>query len=216
MLDLNAAERRALAGASCLIGLGLLGRLALAPGPGAFEWEPVAGRVTDLASTEGEVRAALLREQRAQTPLAARERIDPNTAPVEELRRLPGVGPRLAEAIVGERARRPFRSPDDLTRVPGIGEVTARRLAPRLGFGAPRERSASDGTCGAGERVDLNRADRTELEGLPGIGPALASRILERRRRHGPFSDVEGLTAIRGIGARSVERLAARVCVGRP
>ena len=49
--------------------------------------------------------------------------IDVNTATVEQLEALPGIGPTLAAAIVQERERNgPFRSVDDLTRVPGIGD----------------------------------------------------------------------------------------------
>jgi competence protein ComEA len=49
-------------------------------------------------------------------------------------------------------------------------------------------------------RVHLNRATRSELETLPGIGPALAGRILEFRASHGPFRDPSELLLVRGIG----------------
>lgn len=49
--------------------------------------------------------------------------INVNTATAEQLEALPGIGPTLAAAIVQERERNgPFRSIDDLTRVPGIGD----------------------------------------------------------------------------------------------
>ena len=71
---------------------------------------------------------------------AVRERIDPNSAPAGSLRRLPGIGPKLAEAIVETRNRAaaegrptPFRTAADLDdRVPGIGPVTAARILPYL------------------------------------------------------------------------------------
>lgn len=51
------------------------------------------------------------------------EKIDLNTATAEELQRLPGIGPARAQAIVADReANGPFRIPEDLTRVDGIGE----------------------------------------------------------------------------------------------
>lgn len=51
------------------------------------------------------------------------ERINLNTATAEELQRLPGIGPTRAQAIVDDRAANgPFRIPEDLTRVKGIGE----------------------------------------------------------------------------------------------
>ena len=55
--------------------------------------------------------------------------IDVNTATAEQLDALPGIGPSLAAAIVQERERNgPFRSVDDLTRVPGIGDGRLARL----------------------------------------------------------------------------------------
>ena len=49
--------------------------------------------------------------------------INVNTATVVELEDLPGIGPTLAAAIVQERERNgPFRTVDDLNRVPGIGD----------------------------------------------------------------------------------------------
>lgn len=54
---------------------------------------------------------------------AGTDRTDINTADAEELQRLPGIGAARAEAIVEDREKNgPFRIPEDLTRVPGIGE----------------------------------------------------------------------------------------------
>ena len=66
---------------------------------------------------------------------AATEKIDPNTAPVCSLRRLPGIGPHRAAAIVRYRTGRgrpQFRSAEDLAVVNGIGPSTARRMRPYL------------------------------------------------------------------------------------
>jgi competence protein ComEA len=51
-------------------------------------------------------------------------------------------------------------------------------------------------------RVSLNRASREELEKLPGIGPALAARIVEHRERYGRFRRPEHLMMVRGISER--------------
>jgi competence protein ComEA len=59
-----------------------------------------------------------------RTPSQADSRIDINTAGVEELSRLPGIGPAIAAAIVADRiARGPFASVDELLRVRGIGQA---------------------------------------------------------------------------------------------
>lgn len=62
----------------------------------------------------------------------------------------------------------------------------------------------------AGEAVsaiDINGADQAELESLPGVGPALARRIIDHREANGPFDSVDALDAVRGIGPVTIERL---------
>ncbi len=57
------------------------------------------------------------------------------------------------------------------------------------------------------EWVDLNRASAIELQRLPAIGPKTAAQIVDYRRRQGPFSRVEDLLKVRGIGAATLEKL---------
>ena len=61
--------------------------------------------------------------------------------------------------------------------------------------------------------LNINRATREELERLPGVGPALARRIVEHRERHGAFRRVEHLLAVRGISERRFAELRAHVTV---
>ena len=61
--------------------------------------------------------------------------IDPNTADLSGLQELPGVGPVLARRILEDRAEHgPYKSPEDLLRVPGIGPAKLAKLRPRLLF----------------------------------------------------------------------------------
>ncbi len=61
---------------------------------------------------------------------AERERVNINTATLQELMTLPGIGQKTAEKIIRYREENgPFKSPDDLKKVKGIGEKTFRRLA---------------------------------------------------------------------------------------
>jgi competence ComEA-like helix-hairpin-helix protein len=64
------------------------------------------------------------------------------------------------------------------------------------------------------QAVDLNAADREELLCLPGVGPTLAERILERRRDRGRFQQVDELLEVSGIGEGLLESLRPLLTVG--
>lgn len=61
--------------------------------------------------------------------------------------------------------------------------------------------------------VDLNRATAIELTRLPGIGPALARRIVDARDTDGRFARIDQLGRVRGMSARKIEQLRAFVTV---
>lgn len=65
-------------------------------------------------------------------------------------------------------------------------------------------------------QVDLNAADRAELLQIPGVGPALADAILTHRRDRGRFAAVDDLTAVHGIGGRTLEKIRPWVTVPAP
>jgi len=70
-----------------------------------------------------------------------------------------------------------------------------------------------------GEVVDVDRAEADELERLPRVGPALASRIVDDRSANGPFGSLEGLSRVSGIGPgliRGLERKVVFSGVPRP
>ena len=56
-------------------------------------------------------------------------------------------------------------------------------------------------------RININTASAADLEKLPGIGPALASRIIEHREKYGPFRRPEHLIIVRGISERRFRAL---------
>lgn len=72
---------------------------------------------------------------------------------------------------------------------------------------AVRRRERASRPLAPGEKLALNRVPSVELERLPGIGPALAGRIVEERRRRGGYRRLEELLEVRGIGPRVLERI---------
>ena len=61
--------------------------------------------------------------------------------------------------------------------------------------------------------MNLNTATATDLESLPGVGPATAATILAHREQHGPFASVDDLADVRGIGPAKLEALRGLVTV---
>ena len=78
-----------------------------------------------------------------------------------------------------------------------------------------RAPGAGDDAKGTGThedgRVNINTADEKQLDALPGIGPAMAQRILEYRRENGSFQSAEDLKKVRGIGDAKFEKLKDKV-----
>lgn len=79
------------------------------------------------------------------------------------------------------------------------------------GQAAPAPVSAAASTSG---KININLATAAELDELPGIGPALAGRIVAYREQHGPFASLEELSNVSGISARMVDDLRDRISVG--
>jgi competence protein ComEA len=67
-----------------------------------------------------------------ETPPAPTGVVNVNTATAQQLQLLPGVGPSRAQAIIAQRERHPFRRPEDLLTIRGIGRATLNRMLPYL------------------------------------------------------------------------------------
>ena len=100
-------------------------------------------------------------------------------------------------------------------RVPRIGEVLPDPAPQPSGAASPGAGTApgKSGGGGASGTVNINTASATDLEKLPGIGKALAQRIVEYRDSQGPFATVDSLTDVPGIGKAKLEGLREQATV---
>ena len=80
------------------------------------------------------------------------------------------------------------------------------------GESPPPASSAPGTTTGTGTCVRLATANEAELQTLPGIGPALAARIISYRSTHPRLSSVEELDDVPGIGPSLIEKIRPGVC----
>ncbi len=60
---------------------------------------------------------------------------------------------------------------------------------------------------GSSDKININKADETQLQDIPGIGPAKASAIIEYRELNGSFKTIEDIKNISGIGDKTFEKL---------
>ena len=74
--------------------------------------------------------------------------------------------------------------------------------------------SPTEETKGITFPIDINLADKKELMALPGIGDVLAQRILDYREEAGPFTSVEGLMNVEGIGKKRMEDMLELITIG--
>jgi competence protein ComEA len=103
----------------------------------------------------------------------------------------------LALAGAGARwllAPRPHTAPGDV-------QLSSRAAPDTLGLRATARRATLLGRpLQPGERVDLDRADVTEITRLPRVGPSLAQRLIAWRDEHGPFGGLARLDSVPGVG----------------
>jgi competence protein ComEA len=80
---------------------------------------------------------------------------------------------------------------------PAVGEVPP----------APVQGSAAAPADSSSNSVDINTADSAGLETLPGIGPETAKKIIAYRDEHGPFTSIDQLLEVPGIGEKTLDGL---------
>lgn len=132
--------------------------------------------------------------------------------------RRPGIvslpaGARVVDAL--EAAGGPRQGVDlialNLARVLVDGEQIVVGVPPPPGVAAPAASAPGAAAGAGGPLVNLNTADQAQLEELPGVGPVTAAAILEWRTEHGPFTTVDELLEVSGIGEARLAEIAPHV-----
>ena len=135
--------------------------------------------------------------------------------------RRPGVvrlppGARVIDALAAAGGLKPGASSGmlNLAAVLADGQqvVVGGPAPPASAPGIPAAPGAAGPSAAAG-LIDLNTATVDQLDGLPGVGPVLAQRILDWRAANGRFTSVEQLAEVTGIGERKLADLRPRVRV---
>lgn len=93
----------------------------------------------------------------------------------------------------------------------GYYEITAENLLPAEPAAPSEEPVFVPDTL-----VDLNSAAADDLSGLPGIGPTRAQAILAYRDSHGPFTRIEDVMKVKGIGEGIFQQMEPYITVGSP
>lgn len=84
------------------------------------------------------------------------------------------------------------------------------RASPRVQTSLPPEATVPEPAF----PLDVNSASAEDLDFLPGIGPAIAQRIVEYREANGPFTEVTGLLNVEGIGTSKLEEILPYIEIG--
>jgi len=140
--------------------------------------------------------------------------------------RRPGVvrlsaGSRIVDALAAAGGLRPGSNPGLLNLAAVltdgqqvvVGAPAAAAGAAPAGSGPSAGAGVGGVAVTGGTTIDLNSATLEQLDGLPGVGPVLAQRILDWRQQHGRFASVEQLAEVGGIGERKLADIRGRVRV---
>jgi competence protein ComEA len=131
-------------------------------------------------------------------PKPGTAKVDLNTATVDQLHEVRGIGKTRALEIVRHRDRHgPFMSLDELDRVPHMGDMPWGELDEvKLHLTVRIPGDAAPPTAPDTPKVDVNSANVEELRSIEGIGPERAQEIVDWRDRYGRFRDINELDTL--------------------
>ncbi|HTF99390.1 MAG TPA: helix-hairpin-helix domain-containing protein [Nitrospirota bacterium] len=169
------------------------------------------------------------KKEKAEKAAAATAPVDINSADEKAIEALPGIGKKIAKAII---AGRPYKSADDLKKVKGMSDKKIKAISDKITFGAASAPAAAPAPVSAapasaapakaekpakeekaakekkpalapGEKVNINSASKEDLDKLPGIGPVKAQAIIDNR----PYSKPEDIMKVKGIKEKEFEKI---------
>ena len=134
--------------------------------------------------------------QAKSTPAAAK--VDVNTATVDQLHAVKGLGKSRALEIVRYRDKHgPFMSLDELARVPHMGDMPWGELDQvKLSLTLHIPGDAAPPTAPEAPKVDINTANIEQLRSVEGVGADRAQEIVDWREKYGRFRDVNELDSL--------------------
>ncbi len=144
------------------------------------------------------------------------EKININTANLEELDQITGVGPAIAQRIIDYRNTNGlFYQIEDLKNVSGIGDVNFEKMKDEITVGNVIAPSPTPPPPQAPEpeKININKADKVELMTLWRVGSTIADRIIEYRGTLGPFKTIEEIMDVQGIGEGIFERIKGEITI---
>jgi competence ComEA-like helix-hairpin-helix protein len=147
-------------------------------------------------------------------------KFDPNTAS-DQIWIDWGVRPKTIQTIrrFQEKGGR-FRSPEDLFRIWGLDSMTAKQMQSYVelppNFQSSKTEISKPWIEKKKNKIDINLADSTSWEDLPGIGPVMASRIVRYRNRLGGFANRNQLHEVYGMTDSLYEKISPMLVDGIP
>lgn len=160
------------------------------------------------------------------------KKVELNLASVQDLERLPTVGPALARAVIDYRNQQGgFKKVDELLNVPGFGKGRYKKVWDLLYIdgkkGIPpaelfkskinrktktpakpsKHQPVQKEETLEGKLIDINKASLNQLMSLPRVGKKLAARIIQHRETYGPFLVKEELFEIEGMSQNLFEKI---------
>jgi competence protein ComEA len=168
-------------------------------------------------------------------------RVNVNSADLETLQTLPGVGPAIAQRIIDGR---PYKSYSDLEKVKGLSKSKVDAMKGQVTFGSTTAKSGKTTKSGSsksaessvnkttsdntstkplpptgksaattGGRININTATAEELDALPGIGPTKAQAIIDYRNQNGTFKSIDDIKNVKGIKEGEFSKIQDRITV---